>query len=350
MPVLIMPPDHPKQTHTRLAHTIEDRLARPMFLLTLLFLVLLALLLHKYDWPILNTLKARGIFRSLGLEEHVAEVLPEPQLFLDAPLGVWLLLPLWLPFPVEAALGFFIRDRSLGFWKPLGRAFLVALLPPVRLAGVSRTRPGHMWLPRHGWCPIDADLRNYLDRLFSVPMILFALLVIPVLGIDYFYSAAVAAHPALRLTLALCNAAIWLAFAVELIFNASVAYSALAYCVTTWVDLTIVLLPMVEVLPVARLFRLGRLTRVSRLREAARIYRLRGLAGKGWHAVIVLKLFQKMLGHSLEKELRQRREELQRKEEEIDRLHREIALLEEEVALEPKEATPEGEEALLSGG
>jgi voltage-gated potassium channel len=179
-----------------------------------------------------------------------------------------------------------------------------------------------------GWRPVDADLRRALERGFGLPMIGFALLVLPLFALEYYWAEAVRAHPALALGLDIGTAVIWLAFAVELVLMASVSERPLHYCFLHWIDVAIVLLPVVEVLPALRLLRLGRSLRLEPLLRWGQLLRLRALAARGWRALLVLQVVQRLAGRSPEHQLNQLRDLLRAKEEEVAQLRREIRELE----------------------
>ena len=76
-----------------------------------------------------------------------------------------------------------------------------------------------------------------------------------------------------------------------------------------WMDLAIVLLPMLEfalsevadAAPIARLLRLTRAVAPEQLARMGQMYRLRGLLTKGWRAVLVLRIVAKVTGNTPEK-------------------------------------------------
>lgn len=295
----------------------EERLAAPMFALALLFLIVLAGLIHRLPRPDVTDFE---ILLILGALE-----------------GLWLL---FLP---EALFRFLTRDRERGFWRPVGAAALTCLVPPLRMGVPSQSRPGHIWLPRLGWQPIDKHLRRALERAFSVPMICMALLVLPLLAAEFHWGDEIRQHPGMALALDIAVSAIWLAFAIEFILMVSVAESKLRYCAAHWIDLLVVLLPLVEALPILRALRLGRLLRLEQLTRMGRIYRLRGLAFKAWRAFLVLDLVKRVLNRHPQRRLASLEELLRAKEEEIVQLRREIAEVKEEIAKKNAalETTPE---------
>lgn len=303
--------------HDNARQTWEDRLAGPMFFLAVLFLIVLAGLIHRYP--------------------RLEPTDPERYLILGG------LAVLWLIFLLEAGLRFRLRDRNRPSWKQLLAATAGTLLPPLRMGCRSQVRPNHIWLPGVGWQEINNRLRRTLERVFSVPMIVFALLVLPLLAVEYYAAETIRAEPILALWLDIGTSVIWLAFAIELILMVAVSDRPWRYCFLHWIDVAIVLMPVVELLPLFRLLRLGRVLRLEELLRWGRLYRLRALVARGWRAFLLLQIVQRLTGRSLEHQRKQLQGLLQAKEEEMADLRREIKELEERIsqrALSRKPAVP----------
>jgi hypothetical protein len=181
-------------------------------------------------------------------------------------------------------------------------------------------------------------------------MIFFALMVLPLLAVEYFEAEKIRAEPILALWLDIGTSVIWLAFAVELIVMAAVSQRRWRYCLLHWIDVAIVVLPAIEMLPLFRLLRLGRILRLEELLRWGRVHRLQALVGRCWRAILLLQIAQRLTGRSPEYQLKQHRELLQAKEEELADLRREIKELEERIArkvsLGPLRQEPAGELAI----
>jgi voltage-gated potassium channel len=286
----------------------EDHLAGPMFFLSALFLVVLAGLIHRYPH-----------LQSGDLEVYL----------IQGGLGI-----LWMVFLVEGIVRFGLRERQRPPWKPFLAAAVGGLLPPLRMGCPSQVRPNHLWLPGLGWQPINSRLRRTLGQAFSIPMIFFALMVLPMLVLEYYMSDPVRSQPVLALWVDIGTSVIWLAFAFELILMVSVSDRPGRYCLLHWIDVAIDLLPLVEVLPLLRLLRLGRILRVEQVLRWGRLARLQSLVSHVWRAFLLLQIVQRLMGHSLEHRLKKLRELLQAKEEELADVRQEIKELEERIARE----------------
>jgi voltage-gated potassium channel len=291
---------------TKAPMTWEDRLAGTMFFLALLFLIALAGLIHRYP--------------RLGPDD------------LETHLMLGVLAGLWLVFLVDSVLRFFFRDRSRSAWKALTTSTACFLLPPLRMGCRGLSRPDHIWLPVLGWQKVDDHLSKTLERFFSVPMLCFAFMVLPLFVLEYYWAEQVRSEPTLSLSLDIGTAVIWLAFAVELILMVAVAARPVRYCLSHWIDVAVVLLPAIEVMPLFRLLRLGRVLRLEQLLRWGRLQRLQAVAMRGWRAMLLLQLVSRLTGRSLERQLQQLQELRQAREEELAGLVEEIKQLEEKIA------------------
>jgi len=134
-------------------------------------------------------------------------------------------------------------------------------------------------MPLLGIIISDDELRMKIDWLFHWPMIVVALLVLPLLGVDFLYLAG---HEERRFTTIwwICvigSFLVWLAFLVEFVVKITIAESRLEYTKRNWLDVVIILLPIVGWL------------RVSRLARTTRVFRLRGVGMKfARHVLTVL--------------------------------------------------------------
>lgn len=159
--------------------------------------------------------------------------------------------------------------------------------------------------------------------------------------------AQVDQHAWLRVMLHVGTGTIWFAFAAEFILMVSVAEKKWSYIRANWLDLAIIVLPVVSFLRslrIVRVTRLARLTRAQQLTKIARVYRLRGTAIKAFRALIMLELFHRLIGSSPQRRLRRLRRELQEKQREVGQLQREIARIEtlQPAAIAATEDMPDG--------
>ena len=212
-------------------------------------------------------------------------------------------------------------------------------MPPWRMA-LTDPRTGSMWVPRIGWQKPGKELFKRLEQAFAGPMVLFAFLILPVLGFEYVQSEQVRETPTLALALDLSIAVIWVAFATEFIFKASAHPKPFRFATERWLDVAIVVLPMLEFIltkwvdaaPLARLLRLGRALSPDQIARMQRLYRLQGLATKAWHALLLLEGVARLLGHTPQKRLAKVEERIAEAEEELVELRKDADELQKLIA------------------
>jgi voltage-gated potassium channel len=307
---------------------LDQRLAPAMFWLSLLFLCLTAGALHLI--PGLRT----------GAEaEHVAAATTSPALVPSAePLdpsvrricalagavcgwGVLLLYPVFL---FEAAL----HGRRGGGWR---RHWWQCAFPPARIAARDHGTGAAVWLPRIGWANVDHPLRTRVEHGASIPMLVIALMVLPLLAAEHYLEPQIRSSAWLLFVVKASAGLIWMAFTFEFVLMLSLSERKWRYARQHWLDALIVSLPLIDVLPALRLGRLLRLGRISRLQQLARtlrVFRLRGTAMRLWRAILLLEVIDRVIGGSPEKRLAKLRDQLALKEQEVADLRGEIAVLE----------------------
>jgi hypothetical protein len=305
----------------QLAEQFDRWATRPMFFAAFLFLVVLAGASHriKGDLELVSDFEVYLILGSFGV--------------------------LWPIFCLEAVTRFWLGGPGNPWWRA-SYCFLLIILPPLHLGSTGYARSNEIWLPHFGWQKVDKKLRQRLERWFSVPMIIMALLTLPLLAIEYFWKEQLGTNPNLVFALDVSTSVIWLAFAVEFILMVSVAEHKRAYIARHWLDLAIVLLPIIEALPAVRSVRAFRVLRLEQLTRFGRAYRLRALVMKLWRAMLLLEVIQRLTGQSHAKRLSRLRALLAAKEEEVSELKAEIEQLEREAeAQKPKPAPARVDEA-----
>jgi hypothetical protein len=197
-------------------------------------------------------------------------------------------------------------------------------------------------IPIYGWLDADDDHRSRVEKFFHIPMLVLALLVLPVLAIEYLqgperlarsserleqtdpspaanasspadpstlpetssnqaarsdgedsrptahvmspeevrqasWFARIIDHPAMLVATDVALAFIWLAFFFEFVIKIAFAPSRAQYALKNWIDIVIILLPMLRVFRGMRALRALRTAQVARVTQ---VYRLRGVAIK----------------------------------------------------------------------
>jgi hypothetical protein len=293
---------------------LENRLAPIMFWLSFAYLVAFAGLVHRANQPEATNFELQLIVKCL--------------------------VGLWPIFVIEAVIAFLRRDRSLPTRRYLPRLLLVGLIPFTRM-GWIHPATGMIWLPKLGWHPSGKALLKTLEKVFGIPMLVFAFLILPVLGAEYMaHDTARQSVPGFALAVDLGVAIIWIAFATELVIKAWAAPRTFTYLKEKWLDVAIVVLPTLEVFltrvvdaaPLARLLRMGRAFSPDQVARLGKVYRLRGLLMKGWHAFLLIEGVARITGRTPEKRLLQIEEQIADLETVLDELRAERDALRERIA------------------
>ncbi len=197
---------------------------------------------------------------------------------------------LWAIVIVEGLLGL--------YWAPddwparLKRLLLTTLIPPMRMITASSKPRGSFWLPGAGWKTAGEETSEHLEQRLALPMLVLTLLVLPVLGIELTGGEALDTdHPGMALATHLTTCVIWIGFTVEFLWMVAAAPNKLGYCLKNWINLVIILLPLVAFLRLLAAFRFVRMLRAGKLLRA---YRLRGLWTRVWRLVLLFKLMDRL--------------------------------------------------------
>lgn len=184
-------------------------------------------------------------------------------------------------------------------WLSPGKGFRRirgALLPCLSLPPWNADKT-EAWIPGLGWRKVDNTLRNDVDKRFAVPMVVVAILVLPLFATEHFFKASIDASPLLLGLVATASATVWASFAFEFIICCTLAEKKFAYVKQHWLDAIIILLPLIAFL------RAARLARLAKIQKTARVFRLRGVAMRLWHAVVIFELIDRVLFPTEEKRL-----------------------------------------------
>lgn len=273
--------------------SILDRwLAVPAFIASVTFLALLGGLLHLHDE---HGLTQAAVYCAWGLAA---------------------LYPLFL---AEFAAHVLLKSPN---WRS---HLLCCVLPPLRLGSRDHATGTKTWLPIVGWATVNDDLRRRVEKGAMWPMIGMALMVLPVLGVSFAWEAQIASNPRLATTIQVAETVIWLAFAFEFFVMIGIVDKKIRYCREHWIDIAIIVLPLVAFLRIARLARLSQLQKLGR---TARVYRMRGTAMRLWRALLLLEAFDRMIRGRPEQQLVKLHQQLEIKQQEVADLQERIRQLE----------------------
>jgi len=321
-----------------------DELALPMFVLSALFLVLLAALIVVWvDIPRVAELNALNHLdttshTTVALLDHsqlASAVQTAPLVKRTDHIGKLIQLSLLVIWPLFWLEFLSTLRRSKGA-SPVAHGgvirILACLIPPLRLTAPCAARDGQIWLPALNWQTPGKQLSKKLDRAFSKPMLMIALLILPILFIEYGLHSLVEDYAWLRMLLHVSTGFIWCAFAFEFIIMVSAADKKLLYIRKHWIDLAIILLPLISFLRSVRALRLAKLARVQKLAKMGRIYRMRGLLMKAVRALMLFEVVHRLLRVTPEKRLIKLKADYEDRLEDLEDLKTEIQQLESELA------------------
>lgn len=149
-----------EKTETNPLERFEHILAFPVFMLSLTMLIVMGLILF---FIIGND--------RFDLDPLIANILYSVYWILEAVFVLEFLLLLYLKIRYAKQ----IRKRQM-FYR-----FLMLIFPPYRIAKAQLLHKERVWLPFLGWTKNNDALFEHLRRRFSMPMILIAFLIIPIL-------------------------------------------------------------------------------------------------------------------------------------------------------------------------
>ncbi|MCP4994137.1 MAG: hypothetical protein GY934_10205 [Gammaproteobacteria bacterium] len=167
-----------------------------------------------------------------------------------------------------------------------------------------------------------------MEKTFAMPMLVIGLMILPIIAAEFLLKERVVEIPYLAPSLEIGKAVIWLAFSTEFVLMVSIAERKLLYCKKNWIDLVIILLPLLAFL---RGLQLLQATRIAWINKLIRVYRLRGLTHRAYRGLIVLEVLERIFHRDLHKRLAHLQSQVEQKEQEILHLHCKIQRIEEEI-------------------
>lgn len=294
----------------------DELLAAPMFGATVLFLALFALTVQEF------------------LTEQQFQSQTRLQVFFGLTLAMFPIF--WL----EAAWHLYLASPRR--WSSLW----VCLVPPLRLARRDMQSGTRMWLPLLGWRHVNEDLHHEVERALSGPMVVVALMILPLLAIDFVWTEQLKTERWLQVVVETGYSITWLAFTMEFVVMFSIVQKKFLYVKQHWVDLLIICLPLIAFL---RVFRLSHLVRLQHVTKATRVYRVRGVALRVWRGLLALDVISRLSRVTPEERISTLQQLINEKQREIGRLEAEIrtwqSKLEAPSAEDPSVALQEGEAA-----
>ncbi len=206
-------------------------------------------------------------------------------------------------FALDLGLLFYQRGKGEERMNPTEKKYrlFTLLFPPLRIGSRNIVSGEYIWTPFWHWCKANEGLFVELKKSFVIPMISIALLIVPVLIIEWkFLDEIKAEMPGLKIDLFLDSVQtfIWCAFTFEFILMISISNRKLHYIKKNWIDLLIILLPFVSFL------RTLRISQIARLKYATRSFKLRGVVTKARQGLIFVDFLQRIFRLRPETELK----------------------------------------------
>lgn len=311
----------------------DQRMAVPMFWISSLFLLFLAGFLHEAK------MLDEGVENFSSPMEHFWHVWQTPIVFYSR----WGMMLLWPLFIMEAVVHYRLKSPR---WK---KGVINSIFPPARIGSPDFQDGKTVWLPFMGHQPINEHLVDKVSKGATVPMILIALMVLPLLGVEHVWKGQIASHPVWSTLLRIGEGFIWFAFTFEFIVMLHIVEKKFQYCKTHWLDIAIILLPVLGFLRILRLGRLFQLSsRIPQLTRMMQLYNMRGLIMRLWRAVLVFNLLDRLLRGSPEKELMRCQVMYKEKEAELATLLERISTLEQNIQKTITVEEPVAEKKLAS--
>jgi voltage-gated potassium channel len=236
----------------------------------------------------------------------------------------------WCIVSGEAVVHWLTRPWNRQMRRHHAHSLLFVICPALRMCARSPEMNGRIWLPGLGWRRGGRRLQRQLERHFSVPMMVIAILIMPMLIIEFLLKDQVATYVWLRRLLEIGMGVIWFAFAAEFILMVSIVEKKLAYCKEHWIDVAIILLPLASFLrslSIIKATKLANLLRIPQLSNLARAYRLRGTAIKALRVLILFDLTHRILRVSDKRRIEKMEIELEEMEKHSRLLRQKIAKL-----------------------
>jgi voltage-gated potassium channel len=311
---------------------LDRRLAVPMFIVAVMFLVIAGFLLPTMLYRDNSTEdpghpSRAGQFAADLVEFHSQDDLSEEIVYFVPEVRhalKFVLLGLYAVLLLEAIAHWVTGGRNLR------QHILYLLVPFMRLSSRDHVDGSHAWIVGIGWTKSSLMLEKRLANAFSIPMVAIALPILPLIIVQLFWSKQVNANPHLKFAMATSTALIWMAFVFEFAIMVTAARRKWKYCKEHWINLLIVALPMFGFL---RLAALGNLFRLQQLAKTASVLRLRGLAIRLWRATLSLGILDRAFRRSPERKIEKLNQLIEEKEEELELLRAEREQLIEKIRL-----------------
>lgn len=171
------------------------------------------------------------------------------------------------------------------------------LFPGARLIMIPGSPNHHFWLPIIGWQLYQRGIVATLE-VFTIPIMMsITLLVLPVLGVQLLGLLSSEPITVWHWIFHTMTSIVWFAFVVEMMTMVNVSEQPIEYMKKHWVNLVIIVLPIIAFL------RIVQLVRFISLAQYSRAFSLRGVVARAKHLILVFSLIERVLPSNPNKKL-----------------------------------------------
>ncbi|WP_353570263.1 hypothetical protein [Candidatus Albibeggiatoa sp. nov. BB20] len=289
---------------------IDNYIVRFMFLLKIVFLGLSAILIQYYQ-------------TDHGMQS--LHYLDEMQ---------WILFGLWFVFAIERGLYLSLCPNKT--WRSFVAAFFIVLFPPLHLAARRCHTEEYIWYFSH-WELVREELFDKIERQFLFWIILILVIMTPFWLIELIFSKKLHDHILLQHIMNTGNAIVWAVFVAEFVIEISITKKWQQYLLKHWVELLIILLPMLAFARFLRFAQFGFLAKFgfiqkmvvtysAKWQKLLNIYRARSTMNRLVRLFILVDVIRRwQQNRNPQKYLKKLHEQLEEKQQELDIIKHKIS-------------------------
>ncbi len=237
---------------------------------------------------------------------------------------IYTLYMLWPVFIIERTLHLLFCCEKTG--KNILITFIMMLIPPLRLAS-KRCHDKEYIFWDLNWQLIDQTLYEHIEKRFLYPILIVSCLMIPFWITEIIFSKI--SHLWLTHLLNLGNAVIWSLFVIEFIILCSISKKPLKYVTSHWLELSIIILPMLVLARFILIFKYLQFSKTAyllvKIQNILNIYRARSVINRIIRILIIIDIVRRVYQHrNPQKYLQMLQDKLDDKEQEITEIKQKI--------------------------
>lgn len=211
----------------------------------------------------------------------------------------------------------------------LGWYLAYCILPPLRLMHRDVKTRRQVWLPRAGWIRVHPEEFYRVQNVLGMPLMVVSLAILPLAAADFLIP--IEQQPTwLKFLVNVSTGCVWFAFAAEFFVMLSLTNRKVGYITAHWLDLAIIVLPLMMFVHASAI---GGLLRLQQFTKLGRVYRLRNIGMRMSRTLMLTSAVRRMMSSASHRRLIQLEEEfadriyhLKKLRQEIDRVSSELDL------------------------